>query len=104
MCSTESYLTIGRNISTKDPDSWKARSIAKRDAKHIHDGPEVPKPPRNKRKDTKKWCRGKVGVGHKYETVSWPVHASYTSAYVIDKCSECGKETNLRREDTALDH
>lgn len=49
----------------RDPDDWKARGIKKRDFNHAHDEPEVPrKTGKSKKKNTKRWCRGKEGREH----------------------------------------
>lgn len=48
------------------------------------------------KKNTNKWCRGKVGVEHKwhrYQRYHWNWELDrYVSPYVHIKCVECGKE------------
>ena len=64
--------------------------------------------PRSRRKDTKHWCRGKVGVAHVYVTIEskWPyqgqqcewrdhrwssVFAPYWFCHHSIVCANCGK-------------
>lgn len=68
--------------------SWKARGVAVRDARHTHDGPEVAKP--SATKDTKRWCKGKVGREHKLVVtldVKWHGYPR-----LLRSCTTCGKE------------
>ncbi len=53
----------------KDKTSWKASSVIKRDFQHSHNGPNEMPPPRRK-KNKRKWCKGKKGVKHDYQWVS----------------------------------
>jgi hypothetical protein len=46
----------------EDMTSWKSSGIIARDFRHSHNGPEISKAP--KKKNTKKWCKGKIGVKH----------------------------------------
>jgi hypothetical protein len=81
---------------SEDGDSWKASSLKRRDFRHTHDGPEVPKHG-NKKKNTKKWCKGKVGKEHDMEIgVIARSYSSLSGAFVVDKCKGCGKEMNWR--------
>ena len=66
---------------------WKESSVARRDFRSGRNEPEVPKRGGLKRKkDTKRWCRGKVGKEHNLFHFKW-----YAWMHV-DKCRECGKE------------
>ena len=47
----------------KDADSWRYGGIKRRDFRHAHDEPEVPRH-QGKKKNTKKFCKGKQGVEH----------------------------------------
>lgn len=47
----------------KDEDSWSYGGVKRRDFRHAHDEPEIPAHS-GKRKDTKKWCKGKEGKEH----------------------------------------
>ena len=72
---------------SKDDDSWKASGIKRRDFRSAHDAPEVPRRSGPKRKkNTKKWCRGREGKEH---TI---VRFEKNKYYSVDKCSVCGKE------------
>jgi len=44
----------------------------------------------NKRKDTHRWCKGKIGVDHQWERVQWRRISSMK--FRILKCAVCGKE------------
>jgi hypothetical protein len=72
----------------KDKDSWKGRSIERKDFRRTHDAPEAPRHKGKKKKDTKKWCRGKVGVAHTFE---WTDRGNYRFTYKVEVCSTCGK-------------
>ena len=72
----------------KDKDSWKARSVKRKDFRHTHGDPEVASKGKSKKKDTKKWCRGKIGVDHTYE---WIDRGNYRFGYKIEICSNCGR-------------
>lgn len=82
---------------SNDDDSWNASSIKHRDARHSHDGPEINT--KKKKKDTKKWCKGKVGREHEYTTVDSKRFRNTVSMFQVDKCSKCGKETNWKIKD-----
>lgn len=90
----------------RDPDDWKARGIKKRDFNHSHDEPEVPKknPSKRKKKDTKTWCRGKVGREHVVADKTPPRlpnyaccspererHFAWNHHYTV-KCVNCGMD------------
>lgn len=59
---------------------------------------------RNKR-DTKKWCRGKVGVEHQWEwinTSKLPNRTqfpgdTYLSHFEVQYCHKCGKQGKLKQ-------
>lgn len=80
---------------------WKKGAAARRDARNIKDPNDTPKPGASK-KDTKKWCRGKVGVEHKPECRDYQdVKNSFRGHALGDKmfqgwklliCTTCGKE------------
>lgn len=75
---------------SSDDSSWRAGGIRHRDNRHDHGTSEVPRH-RGKKKDTKKWCKGKVGREHQISTVEkW-------DWCLVDKCMVCGKELNFRR-------
>ena len=80
---------------SEDSDSWKAGGVIRRDFRATKDGPEVPKPGKNKRKNLKRWCRGKEGKEHKWIIIRREFSFG-ANVFLHDKCSECGKETNWR--------
>jgi hypothetical protein len=61
---------------------WKEESIKRRDFRHVHGEPEVPRS--RAKKDTKRWCKGKIGREHK------PSCVARKYFYVLE-CSVCGK-------------
>lgn len=70
-----------------DPGSWRSRDVQHRDQKHSHDGPEVL--PERRKKDTKRWCKGKEGREHDYSVlVPWGMRTG-----LFEKvCSQCLKK------------
>ena len=74
---------------SKDKDSWKASGVIRRDFRRSHDGPEVIRS-RNKRKNLKRWCRGKEGKEHDFVVVPKRYEYSwFTSTKYV--CTVCGK-------------
>lgn len=79
-------------------ESWKGRAAQRRDARATK-APDASAPHRSS-KNTKKWCRGKVGVAHKlkcadYDTLKQSVYrvtSSMSSKWKVLYCTECGKE------------
>jgi hypothetical protein len=76
-------------LSRDNGSSWKARGVRVRDARHTHNGPDVTGAV-TKGKNTKRWCRGKVGVEHKL--VVAVMRRCTLFASLVRYCSECGKE------------
>ena len=76
---------------------WNESSRIRKDFRHSHDGPEVPRgyravsadKKRKKKRQSRRWCRGKVGVEHEVVLVDkWGYH--------LANCSKCGlNESNL---------
>ena len=76
---------------------WNESSRIRKDFRHSHDGPEVPRgyravsadKKRKKKRQSRRWCRGKVGVEHEVVLVDkWGYH--------LANCSKCGlNEYNL---------
>jgi hypothetical protein len=77
-----------------DDDSWRASGLRKRYADWEH---EHRPPMKKKGKNKKRWCKGKVGREHAYEAVPYKRAWMLSDAYLIDKCSKCGREENFRR-------
>ena len=81
-------------INRGDPLSWKARGTAVRDSRHEHAGPEVASAPSRPR-DTKRWCKGKVGREHALvvrDARELGKYALQTRQRLVQFCSKCGKE------------
>ncbi len=70
----------------EDSNSWRAGGILKRDFKHDHSEPIARF---HSNKNTRKWCRGKVGVKHE---VIWRVEQGvFGRVYKTGKCLHCGR-------------
>lgn len=76
----------------RDADDW--GGLDKPAFQHTHAGPEVL--PHKSNKNTKRWCKGKVGREHDYAerrlTTCWGTHgkAGYTEVWTT-MCNACGK-------------
>ena len=70
--------------------NYRASGLIKRDARHVHNGPEVPRRVRAK-KDRKRWCGGHVGREHKPKCMAKRFDRPSFNWYVL-ACTECGKE------------
>lgn len=77
---------------SKSPDGWNASGVRHRDARHDHSGPEVAPAKKKRRKNTRRWCRGKVGVEHRVVRTVTAVHETATGTYTeYDySCTGCG--------------
>lgn len=65
---------------------WRERANRRRDERHtIGDI----RPPASTKKNTKKWCKGKVGREHKPQCRSDP---RYPASWRHLVCTECGKQ------------
>lgn len=65
---------------------WKEGANKRRDFRHSKSDPEVPK--YKNKKDTKRWCKGKVGVEHDLVRVPWKGAPTVAQ---VDECTKCGK-------------
>lgn len=74
-----------------DLSEWKQGAAKRRDARATKDEPRKRRV--HRRKDTVRWCRGKVGVEHVTETVA---KFKLLPTYVVDRCVNCGKEMRFR--------
>ena len=73
-------------IIKENSDSWRTSGILKRDFKHDHSEPITKF---YSSKNTRKWCRGKVGVKH---DVVWRAEEGFFGyKYKTGKCLHCGK-------------
>jgi hypothetical protein len=81
---------------SQDDNSWKASGVKRRDFSHTHNGPDVAPSGKSKYKDTKRWCRGKVGREHVWvpnEKYARYEHTSFWHVFSLAvKCENCGKE------------
>lgn len=74
---------------------WKESNIKHRDSKQVKDNPEVKHPGK---KNTKKWCKGRVGREHVVKTVpmaevwTWISPTSQWNWGTIDICTVCKKQ------------
>lgn len=82
----------------KDEDSWAYGGVKRRDFRHAHDEPEIPAH-NGKRKNTKKWCKGKEGREHipvrKAKVWTNRQTGEERLLYTTVVCEKCGKK--LRR-------
>ena len=77
----------------RDHSGWHSYGLYKKYQSPAVDEP-APKP-RVKKKDTNKWCRGKVGVKHDYhrfEKLPRSFERDWAWIYVDLKCINCGKK------------
>lgn len=73
---------------------WKKSAADRRDARNLKEETSEPSGKSRKKKNTKKWCKGKEGVEHK------PICKKYNEVKLTNLfedwrllvCSECGKE------------
>lgn len=73
----------------EDRNNWRASSIIRKQAVV----PEVVKAPA--KKDTVKWCKGKVGREHVYELIVPPNEANlalFAGYKKLPVCANCGKQ------------
>lgn len=86
---------------SRDDDSWKASGVKRRDERQDSSTPEVSRR-KGKKKNTRRWCKGVEGRKHDYEIgvgmKRYQFDQSQPAKWVIDRCRNCGKEINLRRE------
>ena len=86
----------------RDNSSWRAHGLYKK-----YQEPSIKEPSTAKRskKDTNKWCRGKVGkphIWHRYQAkrYNWELD-KYVSPYIEIKCIECRKEKYIKTAKSA---
>jgi hypothetical protein len=72
----------GRNLG-----NWREGGLILREFRASKDGPEVIT--KNKRKNTRRWCKGKAGVNHVFKVK----HSHWARfCFCMDVCENCGKE------------
>ena len=79
----------------RDRTTYRAGGIRVRDARHVHNGPEIsgqPAAPKN----TRQWCRGKIGRAHAPvagdEKSLGKLGYAFAKDWLLLYCSTCGKE------------
>lgn len=75
-------------------ESWKQSGVKVRDARHTKvEDTATPSLP-SKKKDTKKWCRGKVGTQHELKCFVYKNDngSKFTKCWYVLSCMSCGKE------------
>lgn len=70
----------------EDASSWAANGIVRHDFRH---DPNQPSRPHKARKDTKRWCKGKVGVKHSFVLIKR--YKLHTLMWSTSRCVNCGK-------------
>lgn len=73
---------------------WKKDSVDRRDerATKVSDAPT----PSGKKKDTRSWCKGKVGREHQSKCVSFKEIKGWgQDKYRLLICTECGKDLEI---------
>ncbi len=73
----------------EDTSSWAASGVIKRDFRH--DPSLVADKPHSSKKDTKRWCKGKVGVEHEWENIIPPNDSLAFRKF--DICKNCGRQS-----------
>jgi hypothetical protein len=73
-------------LSKDGTKSWQAHGVVRRDAKHMHAGPETSG--KGVSKDKKRYCRGKVGREH-FPLVM--ISIKYVPT-IVKYCVKCSKE------------
>lgn len=81
---------------------WRVGAARRRDARNTRSPAEVPKgAAANAKKNTKRWCRGKVGVEHKPKCVDYAETKFIGDGHSLKRlytgwkllvCTECGRE------------
>lgn len=73
---------------------WRERSNKRRDERQTKVEVEVIRTPARKKRDTKTWCRGNIGVPHKPVCVGYDEHKNVTfdPAWRLLICEVCEKE------------
>lgn len=77
----------------KDEYSWAYRGVKRRDFRHAHDEPEVPRH-KGSKKNTKKWCKGKNSIEHTsiLRKKTWRNSKGEERVlYRYNECEKCGK-------------
>lgn len=71
----------------KDHSGYKTSGLwAKYKYPQVNEGIRQPKPS----KDTRRWCKGKVGLKHSYELVER--HKGHWYSFSLYRCASCGKK------------
>lgn len=71
----------------EDTSNYRASALLRK-VKPLPDEPHF-----HKKKDTRRWCKGKVGVEHAFELIEH--HKSRWFSFKIYKCTNCGKKKHI---------
>ncbi len=87
---------------------WTERANKRRDERHTKE-PEKPLPPKASKKNTKKWCKGKVGKEHTLvcmtgEEAKGGHGYRFSKAWRYLVCTACGKELDIYYGDSWIDN
>src|SRR5271165_5583339 len=78
---------------------WKESANKRKDKRHTKDSDEHKTTTQSNKRNTKKWCKGKVGVEHKLECRNYNevknTDRPYLDSWRVLMCSVCGKEMGL---------
>lgn len=74
-----------------DLTKWSQSGVQRRDRRATHDDPPERALSRRK-KDTKRWCRGKVGQEHDYVHWYTKTYSFFNRTYTVYRCSRCRKK------------
>ncbi len=72
----------------EDNSNYRASSVERRDFRHSGDGPEETAGKPKRKKDTKRWCRGKEGVEHIPEIKKRQGYGGFRSCKMLNVSSE----------------
>jgi hypothetical protein len=76
-------------LSKNGNASWRARSTVRKNVRQTHAGPEVSSGVATIKKDTRRWCKGKVDREHGFVVA---VRRHEFAPELVAYCPECGKE------------
>lgn len=72
-------------------DDWSGGALKRKEFRHTHNGPEVPRHI-GKKKNTRKWCKGKVGREHVWSRTAYLTIKWLNKSYYCWHCEGCGKQ------------
>lgn len=91
---------------SRDATSWRAYGLVRRNEDWENDPKLDARKPKNNKKDTNRWCKGKEGVEHDIRAVPYggPINCNTCKVagkickhrYTRNKCINCGKDRTWR--------